>query len=210
MIKLLSISGSPIEKSSTDFLLAEIADTIINTIKQQQPIRTTTVRLNELKFIPCQACGKSPEPEYCLYDDGLTAVYRALTECDGLIIGSPIYFDSVSAQTKMFIDRCNCLRPPDYGNINPDHKFIRRLNRLRPAAMVLVGGERGWFEGARRVMAGFFKWVHLVNEGSIVYKSPDFTRSATAREDNEIIKQAHELGQHLAARMIEGYRDSSQ
>lgn len=205
MIKLLTISASPVEGSSTEVILAEIADAVVASLGAGNQVQTTTVRLNELKYIPCQSCGKSPEPEYCLYDDDLTPVYRALAECDCLLFGTPLYFDSVSAQAKMFIDRCNCFRPPDFDNVDPDHQFIRRLTRLRPGAMVFVGGERGWFEGARRVVAGFFKWVQLVDEGYLVFLSQDFTRAGEAREDLHIIELARQLGQHLARKIIDGY-----
>jgi len=209
LIKLLTISASPVEGSSTEFILSEIADAVVASLGETDKVASTTVRLNDLKYIPCQACGKSPEPEYCLFDDDLTPVYRALVECDCLLLGSPVYFDSVTAQAKAFIDRCNCFRPPDFDNVDPDHQFIRRLTKLRPAAMVLVGGERGWFEGARRVVAGFFKWVQMVDEGHLVYLSQDFNRAGEAREDTQIIELAHQLGQHLARKIIDGYEDKN-
>ena len=34
-----------------------------------------------------------------------------LESCDGIVLGSPVYFDTVSAQTKLMIDCCNCLMP---------------------------------------------------------------------------------------------------
>ena len=206
MIKLLTISASPVEGSSTDFILAEIANAVATSLGDSDRVESTTVRLNDLKYIPCQACGKSPAPEFCLFDDDLTSVYRALIECDCLLFGSPVYFDSINAQAKAFIDRCNCFRPPDYDNVDPDHMFIQRLTRFRPAAMVLVGGERGWFEGARRVVAGFFKWVQLVDEGTLVYRSTNFTKVGSARDDSEIKQQALASGKLLARKIIEGYK----
>lgn len=161
-------------------------------------VRQTFVKLNDLTFIACQSCGEVPECGFCFFDDDLTKVYRQLERCDCLLFGSPVYFDSVSAQAKMFIDRCNCFRPPDFHHVDHRHNFLRRLTRKRPGAMVLVGGERGWFEGARRVVAGFFKWVEVTNEGMIVYHSEDFTRSGTAAEDKQTLAEADALGQRLA------------
>lgn len=202
MIELLTISASPIEGSSTDFLLGRIASRVIERLGGSERARNSVVRLNDLKFIPCQACGESPAPKFCLFDDDLTPVYKQLASCDCLLFGSPVYFDSVSAQAKMFIDRSNCFRPPDYDNVDPDHRFIRRLNRSIPGAMVLVGGERGWIEGARRVVAGFFKWVEVVNEGVLTYRSSDFTKAGTAADDPTAVQQADELGVHLAEMIL--------
>ncbi len=209
MIKLLALSGSPVEGSSTDFILNRIADAVVVTLSGEGRVQKTTIRLNDLTYIPCQACGESPVPEYCLFDDDLTSVYQALVECDCLLLGSPVYFDSVSAQAKMFIDRCNCFRPPDYENVDPQHHFVRRLNRSRPGAMVIVGGERGWFEGARRVIAGFFKWVNVVNEGMLIYRSSDFTKAGTAADDSNILQQADELGKQLAQKILDSREESS-
>ncbi len=196
MTRLLLISASPVENSSTELLLRRIADSISNTIPQA---RTQFVRLNDLSFCPCQACGEAPQPgKFCLFDDDLTKIYEMVAECDCLLFGTPIYFDSVSAQAKIFIDRCNCFRPPDYGGSDPEHDFIKLLNRKRPGAMVLVGGKRGWFEGARRVVAGFFKWIEVDNIGQLFFASDDFHRSGQAADDAATLDEADQLGRRLA------------
>ncbi len=196
MIKLLSISGSPVKDSSTDILLTRIADSFVKEV--DRPVSVDTVKLNELKFIPCQACGKAPTPAYCFYDDDLTGVYKLLEACDCLIFGSPVYFDSVSGQAKMFIDRCNCFRPYDFNNTDPEHNFIKLLKRKRPGAIVLVGGERQWMEGARRVVAGFFKWVEVTNEGMVTYSSTDDRKIGTVNDDDPKLAEADQLGKKLA------------
>ncbi len=201
MINLLVISGSPIAGSSTDILLARIADSITRELGQTTDLRAHTVKLNELKFIPCQACGEAPTPKYCFYDDDLANVYQLLEKCDCLLFGTPVYFDSVSGQAKMFIDRCNCFRPYDFANLDPEHKFIKLLKYKRPGAMVLVGGERQWMEGARKVVAGFFKWVEVTNEGMITYSSTDDRRIGTVADDEQKLSEADRLGEKLAALM---------
>ena len=202
MIKILAISASPVVESSTELILKRLATSVRTHIQDSREVETSFVRLNELKFTPCQACGEAPTPEFCLYDDDLSELYIELAACDCLLFGSPVYFDSVSAQAKMFIDRCNCFRPPDFDNVDPQRDFIRILTRKRPGAMVLVGGEHGWFEGARRVIAGFFKWVEVTNEGIIIYHSPDFTRSGGAGEDTAVMAEADRLGRRLAESVI--------
>ncbi len=198
LINLLVVSGSPVDQSSTDIILDRISNAITSSLPDQCPTTSIFIKLNELKFIPCQSCGEAPTPKFCLFDDDLTDVYTKLADCDCLLFGTPVYFDSVSAQAKMFIDRCNCFRPPDFDNVDPEHRFIRILKRKRPGAMVLVGGERGWLEGARRVVAGFFKWVEVTNEGMIAYRSPGFIRVGSVAEDKDTLAQADALGKQLA------------
>lgn len=191
--KILVISGSPVSGSSTDFLLDKIA----NTIKEQNnELEIVTYKLNDLKIKPCIACGESPEPKFCIYDD-LNHIYDELLNCTCLLFGSPVYFDSVSAQAKLFIDRCNCFKPPDYKN-ETNYLFKKRTFQKIPGAMVLVGGEDSWYEGARRVIAGFFKWVSVVNEGYISYGSYDYNIRCSVKDSVEKLEEAKKLGLKLS------------
>lgn len=204
MIKILSISSSPVENSSTDIILKELQKSISEELKNPDKVKFDFIKLNDLNFIPCQACGEDPSPKFCFFD-GLDEVYKLLEECDCLLFGSPVYFDSVSAQAKSFIDRCNCFRPPDYKKSNPSHLFLKRLNRKRPGAIILVGGENGYFEGARRVVAGFFKWVEVVNEGLIVYQTNDFNKKGTVVDNQATLSEIKTLAKHLAIKLTKDY-----
>jgi len=204
LTNILSICGSPVEGSSTEIILRRIAGSISGHLRTERS-RHTLVRLNDLPFAPCQACGETPEPSFCFFDDSLSEIYRKLANCDCLLFGSPIYFDAVSAQAKAFIDRCNCFRPADFDNREPEHDFIKRLNRKRPGAIVLVGGEQGWFEGARRCIAGFFKWVEIVNEGVLKFQSTDFMRAGEVVDNKDALKEADQIGRHLAQLLEKRY-----
>ena len=196
MIKVLSVCGSPVPGSSTEILLRRIASAVAANLKTR--CRHDFVRLSEVEIIPCQACGEAPTPQFCFLDDTMTVLYRKLIDCDCLLFGTPIYFDSVSAQAKLFIDRCNCLRPANFTG-DPQHgHFVRLLERQRPGAMVLVGSRRAWFEGARRCIAGFFKWIEVTNSGCLKFCSTDDNRASEAATHPEILREADEIGQKLA------------
>ena len=60
---------------------------------------------------PCVACGPEPTAGYCIFHDDMDAVYAALERAHAMAVGSPVYFDTVSAQLKLVIDRCNCVTP---------------------------------------------------------------------------------------------------
>lgn len=203
MVEILAISGSPVEGSSTDLLLETVAESVCDALKGSVETNYRFLKLCDIRFSPCQACGEAPRSGFCLVDDELTPKLDQLARADLVLFGSPIYFDSVSAQAKAFIDRCNCFRPADFDNKDPDHDFLKILTKKRPGAMVLVGGERGWFEGARRVVAGFFKWVEVENCGMIQYHSPDFTRKGSAGRDPVALSEARALGRSLASRLKE-------
>lgn len=202
MIRLLVISGSPAKGGSTEILLKRAAAAFTKALPEDR-VRTVMVRLNELDMLPCQSCGEAPTPKFCFFDDDLSPVYRELERCDALLLGSPIHFDSVSSQAKLFIDRCNCVRPVDFPDADPTHKFLKIWTRKRPGGMILVGGENGWFEGARRTIAGFFKWVEVTNEGMVTYKTRGF-EAGEAAESEETLLAADELGRLVASKIGQG------
>lgn len=197
MTKLLVISGSPTAGSSTDILLKAVADAVVSEMGAEHQVQFDFVKINDLQFIPCQACGKAPHEEWCVFHDAITPVLEQIAECDCLVVGSPIYFDSVSAQLKALMDRCNCFRPADFEGNDPKQNFIKLIKRKRPGAMVLVGGEQGWFEGARRSIAGFFIWIEVTNEGMVQYHSKDFHRTGEVDDSTATIVEAKQLGKKL-------------
>jgi multimeric flavodoxin WrbA len=203
LTKLLVISGSPTAESSTDLLLKAASDSIVEAMGDASPVEVSFIKLNSLQFIPCQACGKAPHEEWCVFHDDISPVLDQLAECDCLLVGTPIYFDSVSAQLKLLMDRCNCFRPADFDGVDPEHDFIRRIKSKRPGGMILVGGEQGWFEGARRAIAGFFIWIEVTNEGVVTYQSKDFHRVGEVADSPSTLDEARVLGKKLAAILIE-------
>lgn len=56
----------------------------------------------------CEACHTNVEDE-CIVEDDMQVIYPKLREADALVIASPVYWFTVSAQTKLFMDRCYAL-----------------------------------------------------------------------------------------------------
>jgi multimeric flavodoxin WrbA len=193
-MKVLLISGSPTKDGSCETLLNTVARGVREAANSE--VTVEFFRLNELTFRACQACGESPEPEVCFFKDDLWPVYQSLIGCDIVVVGSPVFFDSVSAQTKALIDRCSCFRPPDYAG-ETEHDFKKLGFRRRVGGAVLVAGERGRFDLARSVLKGFFKWIEVDVEGFITFESSNFNQPALAQEDSEAQSSALALGRDL-------------
>jgi multimeric flavodoxin WrbA len=198
MPNILILSGSPVRDGSTEILLSRVAEGITHAFIQ--PVTTEIVRLNDYQYLPCQACGESPEPEYCIFKDEIEPVYDLYVNCDIVLFGTPIYFDSVSAQSKLFIDRCNCLKPADFSD-SPEHHFKKVLTKKRLGAMVLVSGERQDIECARKIIAGFFKWTEVINCGNIIYSSTGM-EIGQVDGDTDKLHEAFELGQKIGSQAI--------
>jgi multimeric flavodoxin WrbA len=63
------------------------------------------VDLCKLNIEYCNACGICHKKGQCYRKDDFQALYRKILAADGLVMGSPNYFMSVTAQMKTLIDR---------------------------------------------------------------------------------------------------------
>ena len=101
-MKILCISGSPRKKNSnTDYLLNHV--------------RSVTggefIKLIRYQIEPCNSCWGCRKHPVCRIDDDFRNILTPLLlESDAIIVGSPIYFNNVSAQLKAFIDRTWSIR----------------------------------------------------------------------------------------------------
>lgn len=201
MIRLVTAASSPVPGSSTHWLVEQTVKGLRAGLGDEK-VRRQHFNLNDLNILPCQACGESPEPDWCFFEDDASPVLEAIARCDCLIVGTPVYFDAVSAQLKLLIDRCNCFRPPDYEGDRSEHRFVQRIHKPRFGGMLLVGGSEGWFEGARRCIAGFFKWIEIENQGAVMYRSPDFNLAGSAANDETTLVEAEQLGRKIAEKLL--------
>ncbi len=192
-MKLLIVNGSPRVGSSTEMLARRFEEGFRSILADTEVIN---VRLNDLDIIPCQACGIDPTPLPCVYKDALYPTLEHLLDADMVLVASPVYFDTVSAQTKLFIDRANCLRPPRFRNgaVEFDNHGILQSK----GAYILVGGAREKFDAAERVIGGFFIWAGIEKIGRVIYAHEDWQLGGVLA-DPGALQQSIELGQ-LAAR----------
>ncbi|MBD3232252.1 MAG: hypothetical protein GF315_00865 [candidate division Zixibacteria bacterium] len=192
----LGLNASPIIDGNCDILVKNVlAGASLN---GSQAIHYD---LNEFDIIPCQSCGVSPYPAYCFFQDAMTEIYRILIEADLVVFGSPIYFDTVSAQAKLFIDRCNCLKPAIFPE--SEEKLSDRVKfgdlglKRRKGVIVLAGGERQKFDCASTVVKGFFKWIGIEFVEQIEARNNSL-KKGTVNQQPGLLKSAFDLGAGLA------------
>lgn len=188
---LLALNGSPVPESSTEILLKEFCRGA-----RSAGFSVERVDLNRQKIMPCQSCGESPEPKLCFFDDDMTPLYEKFLTSRLVVVASPIYFDSVSAPVKLFIDRMNCVRPMAQKKNGEVYLKKRKLGR-RGGFVILVGGEDPKFQGALWVVKGFFIWAGTLPEGHLLYSSNNF-EAGLVKKETKILRETFEKGKKLA------------
>ena len=104
-MKVIAINGSPRKKWNTATLLEKALEGAAS-----QGADTEIVHLYDIDFKGCMSCfscklkdGKSYGK--CAMNDGLTPILENLSHADAFILGSPIYFGTVSGEMRSFMER---------------------------------------------------------------------------------------------------------
>lgn len=100
-MKILGINASPRGRKSETLRLVEA----VLTGSRESGAETEFVDLCRLDIKYCNACGTCFARGRCVHEDEFEELYRKILDCDGLVLGSPNYFHSATAQMKTMIDR---------------------------------------------------------------------------------------------------------
>lgn len=190
-MKILGISGSPKLTGFTNLLLAKAMEGA-----RCKGAETEIIILNELKFDPCQECLKCSNTGECAVPDEMQPLYKKILSADGIIIASPIYFGTVSAQLKMMIDRLSCLW-------TAKHILRKKItsSASRKGAFICIAGEdrKEYFESAKKVVKNMFatidiKYTDELFAGGMNHLPADFPKR------KEFTEKAFQLGASLYGR----------
>ena len=104
--QVLVILGSPRKKGNSSTLAARIARGA-----KSAGAEVETVFLHGLKISPCRGCDtcQKQDSKGCAIKDDMQDIYPKLIKADAWVIASPVYWFTMSAQTKIFMDRCYAL-----------------------------------------------------------------------------------------------------
>lgn len=107
-MKVLMINGSPRAEGNTAHALGEMEK-----IFAQEGIETVTVQVGHLNVRGCIGCGRCSELGKCVFDDVVNECAKLLQECDGMVVGSPVYYASANGTLVAFLDRLFYSAPCD-------------------------------------------------------------------------------------------------
>lgn len=100
-MRILGISGSPRGQESNTRKLVERVVEGAKSVGAEAEL----VDLSEMNIAYCVACNACHITGKCTRKDDMIELHQKMLTCDGLVLGSPVYFSSVTAQLKTVIDR---------------------------------------------------------------------------------------------------------
>lgn len=141
-MKILGISGSPKAGQNNDTLIINMLD-----IAARRGFETDGVFLSSSKIEPCTACGVCATGKKCVIEDDMQPVYDKLIKADAIIVSSPVYFGTMTAQLKALCDRTVVHRRQGF-----------QLKNKIGAAMAIGGSRNG---GQEKTIQSIHEWMHI-------------------------------------------------
>jgi multimeric flavodoxin WrbA len=135
---------------------------------QENGVLTDKIPLRDKSIAPCDGCQGCIKTGKCVIEDDVQEIYEKMLESEGIIWATPVYFWSMTGQTKTLMDRTYALLFPK----------LQLSNKV--GGLVVVATNRGCMNTAN-VFHMYFKYNHMF--------FAEFA-SGYAREKGEIKKNA--------------------
>jgi multimeric flavodoxin WrbA len=184
--KITAIYGSPRRKGNTAELLQRAAEGA-----RVEGARVEEIVLRDLKISPCLEIYGCMKTGRCVIKDDFQKVYDTLLASQGLMLASPIFFYTVSAHTKILMDRCQSLWVKKYW---VDKIPAGQWEVKRKGLFISVGATKGkkLFDGALLSVRYFFDVLDTALWKSLLYRQLDF--EGDVLKHPHILTEAYETG----------------
>ena len=185
-MKILAINGSPRIGGNTDTLLDKVLEGA-----KSKGAEVEKIILNELKFSPCQECENIKDNGSCIVQDDMQDVYEKIKNVDVLILASPVFFGSLSAQSKMMIDRFQCAWRAKY-RLKKDAGY----KKIAGVFISVEGSDRkDFFENAKSIVKNMFATINVDYKEELFCPGVDGKVGILKHPD--CLKKAFDLGERL-------------
>jgi len=179
--------GSPRIKGNTDRLLDEALRGA-----KEQGAEVEKLVVDKLNITPCREYLSCFRDGKCVIRDDMDDIYPRLLSADRIIIASPMFFYSLTAQVKALIDRCQA---------HWAKKYVLKQNLPdsgRKGAFIAVGATRGkrLFDGSILTVKYFFQAINVAYADELLIRGVD--KRGEIKEHPTALSDAFELGKRLA------------
>ena len=173
-MNIVILNGSPRKDGNTKLLVEAFAE------GARQHHQVEIINVNDYHIQPCKGCNFcfQDEQHRCCQKDGMEDICGKLSEADILMIASPMYFYSISAQLKCIIDRL--------------HNPLRDTFHIKEVGLLLVAASSkpAVFEPTKLQHQLLLDFFHLENAGGIFVNSvkvPGDIRNTNALQQAQIL-----------------------
>lgn len=188
-MNIIAIFGSPRLNGNTATLLHQAVKGA-----REAGARVEEIFLRKLKISPCLEIYGCKSTGRCAIQDDFQKVQALMLDADGIMLASPIFFYTVSAHTKILMDRCQSLWVKKYWI---DQVQAGKWIPKRKGLFISVGATQGkkLFEGPLLTVRYFFDVLDAELWRSLLYRGLDF--EGDVLKHPEYLQEACDSGKAL-------------
>ena len=180
-MKIIGINGSPKANGNTKAALD-----LMGEVFAQEGIAFEVMHIGS-KLAPCTGCFRCAKTHTCtLPDDGLNEMYQKLTQADGVVFASPVYFASITSGMRCFMDRMGCI------DMNNGRQF-----RFKVGVPVTVARRAGAVN-AMDELVHYINYAQMIMPGSLYWPLIYGNKPGEVAQDAEGVQTLQVLAQSMA------------
>ena len=183
-MKVVAFNGSARKDSNTAILIKHVFGEL-----EKEGIETEMIQLAPKPLRGCLACYKcwiNADKRCVQTKDNLNAYIEKMLDADGIILGSPVYFASVTAEMKALIDRVGMV-------CKANGSLLRRK-----VGVAVIAARRGGQIHAFDTINHFFFIGEMIVPGSSYWNFAFGLEKGDVDNDVEGIDTIQVLGQNMA------------
>jgi multimeric flavodoxin WrbA len=181
--KILILNGSPRQKGTSAVLAERVASGA-----REAGAEVESIYLHALDIRPCDACDSCAETEgVCIIKDDMQSLYPKILQADAIVVTSPVYWFTYSAQLKLCIDRWYGLQTAGWRKMAG--KEVGIVLAYGDADLISSGGIN-----AIHTFESMFRFLRMEIVGKVYGTANNI---GDVQKNPELMQQAYQLGQRL-------------
>ena len=177
-MKVLIINGSPRANGNTDIALREMEK-----VFAEEGVETKRLNIGTQMIHGCVACNACHRTGKCGFDDVVNRAADILRDCDGLVVGTPVYYAHPSGRILCALDRAFYAGGAAF--------------RHKPGAAVAVA-RRGGTTASFDVLNKYFTICEMPVVSSTYWNNVHGRLPGEAAQDAEGLQTMRNIGQNMA------------
>jgi multimeric flavodoxin WrbA len=190
MTKIVIVKGSPRRQGNSAILAEQVAAGA-----EAAGAAVESFYLHGMDIQPCDACDSCQGVEAidCVIEDDMQLLYPKLRAADAIVYASPVYWFTVSAQLKLFMDRCYGM----WRDIDGSEEHVLAGKRI--GVLLTYAGDDPFDSGAINAIRMFqdaFDYVPAEIVDIVYGYASDV---GEIRKNEDVMQKAYDLGQKLGS-----------
>ena len=181
---IIILKSSPRKLGNSNVLADQVAEGA-----REAGAEVESINLHGMDIRPCDGCDFCRETGTCVLKDDMQPLYPKLLKADGVVLASPIYWFTYSAQLKICIDRW-------YALFNDRGDFFKS----KPFGIILTYGDDDLYSsGGINAMHTIESMCRFLKADIVGWVHGSLNDIGDAQKHPELMTKARELGRKLAA-----------